>query len=187
MSDLAQLEQEILGDIAAAGDEAALEAVRIAALGKSGSVSALLKTLGSMTPDERKARKARAINGLKDKVTAALAARKDTLKNAALNARLNTETVDVTLPMREAPAETGRMHPISQVIDELTAIFADMGFAVAEGPDIETDDLQFHQAELSRRPSGAGDARHLLFQPEAGRLAAACCARIPRRCRSAPC
>src|SRR3954452_18599270 len=142
MSDLTQLEQEILGGIAAAGDEAALDAVRIAALGKSGSVSALLKTLGGMSPDERKTRGA-AINQLKDKVAAAIAERKNALKSVALNARLNTETVDVTLPTRETPAELGRVHPISQVIDELTAIFADMGFAVAEGPDIETDDYNF--------------------------------------------
>src|SRR3954462_1888358 len=96
MSDLTQLEQEILGGVAAAGDEASLEAVRIAALGKSGSVSALLKTLGGMTPDERRTKGA-AINTLKDKVAAAIAGRKDALKNAALDARLNTETVDVTL------------------------------------------------------------------------------------------
>ncbi len=142
MSDLTQLEQEILGGVAAAGDEASLEAVRIAALGKSGSVSALLKTLGGMTPDERRTKGA-AINQLKDRVTAALTERKDALKSAALNARLNTETVDVTLPTREGPNEAGRVHPISQVIDELTAIFADMGFAVAEGPDIETDSNNF--------------------------------------------
>src|ERR1700704_5644216 len=124
------IEPAILGAIATASDEVALEAVRVAALGKSGSVTALLKTLGGMTPDERKAQ-GPAINGLKDQV------------NAALNARLATEPVDVTLPVREAPTETGRVHPISQVIDELTAIFADMGFAVAEGPDIETDDYNF--------------------------------------------
>jgi phenylalanyl-tRNA synthetase alpha chain len=142
MSDLTQLEQEILGGVAAAQDEPSLEAVRVAALGKSGSVSALLKTLGAMSPDERKTRGA-AINTLKDTVAAAIAERKDALKHAALNARLNTETVDVTLPTREGPAEIGRVHPISQVVDELTAIFADMGFAVAEGPDIETDDYNF--------------------------------------------
>ncbi len=142
MSDIDQLQQSVLNDIAAASDEAALESVRVAALGKSGSVSALLKTLGSMTPDERKAR-GPAINGLKDAVNAALTARRDALKNAALDQRLNTESVDVTLPVRESPADAGRIHPISQVIDELTAIFADMGFAVAEGPDIETDDYNF--------------------------------------------
>jgi phenylalanyl-tRNA synthetase alpha chain len=142
MSDLTQLEQEILGGVAAAQDEPSLEAVRVGALGKSGSVSALLKTLGAMSPDERKTRGA-AINQIKDRVTAAIAERREALKHAALNARLNTETVDVTLPVREAPNEAGRVHPISQVIDELTAIFADMGFAVAEGPDIETDSNNF--------------------------------------------
>src|ERR1700761_1661041 len=142
MTDLAQLETQILAEIAAAADEAALEAVRVAALGKKGSVSALLSTLGKMSPDERKTQGA-AINLAKDKVTAALAARRDVLKSAALDARLASETVDVTLPLREAPAEQGRIHPLSQVMDELTTIFADMGFAVAEGPDIETDDYNF--------------------------------------------
>jgi phenylalanyl-tRNA synthetase alpha chain len=142
MTDLRTLKTELTAAIAAANDEAALENVRIAALGKSGSVSALLKTLGSMTPDERKAQ-GPLINGLKEAVNTALAARKDALKGAALVERLNTETIDVTLPVREPPAEVGRVHPISQVVDELTVIFADMGFAVAEGPDIETDDLNF--------------------------------------------
>jgi phenylalanyl-tRNA synthetase alpha chain len=142
MSDIAQLEQTFLADIAAANDEAALEAVRVAAMGRNGAITALLKTLGGMTPDERRVQ-GPAINGLKDRVTEALNARRNALKDAALDARLNTETVDVTLPLREAPTETGRVHPISQVVDELTAIFADMGFAVAEGPDIETDDYNF--------------------------------------------
>ena len=142
MTDTAQLEQQILADVAAAGDEAALEAVRVAALGKNGSITALLKTLGTLPPEERKTQ-GPLINGLKDRVNAALAARREALKDAALEARLNTESVDVTLPVREAPAEIGRVHPITQVIDELTAIFADMGFAVAEGPDIETDDYNF--------------------------------------------
>src|SRR5262245_59426943 len=147
MSELAKLEPQILSDIGAAADEAALEAVRVAALGKSGSVSALLRTLGTMTPDERKVQ-GPLINGLKDRVTAAIEGRRAVLKNAALDQRLNTETVDVTLPVRESPAEAGRIHPISQVTDELTAIFADMGFAVAEGPDIETDDLNFGKLNI---------------------------------------
>lgn len=142
MSDLTTLEQTTLAEIASAADEAALEAVRIAALGKKGSVSALLATLGKMTPEERR-ENGPLINGLKDKVTAAIASRRESLKDAALDARLNSETVDVTLPVRDAPFETGRVHPISQVIDELTAIFAEMGFAVAEGPDIETDHYNF--------------------------------------------
>ena len=142
MSDLAHLEKDLLADIAAVPDEAALEAVRVSALGKRGSVSALLATLGKMSPDERK-EQGPLINGLKERVTAALAARRQALKDAALDRRLNTETVDVTLPLPDSPAEQGRIHPISQVIDELTAIFADMGFAIAEGPDIETDDYNF--------------------------------------------
>jgi phenylalanyl-tRNA synthetase alpha chain len=142
MSDIAKLETDILSAVAASNDEAALEAVRVAALGKSGSVSALLKTLGGMTPEERKTQ-GPAINGLKDRVTQAIAERREALKTAALDQKLASETVDVTLPLRESPAEAGRIHPISQVIDELTAIFADMGFAVAEGPDIETDDYNF--------------------------------------------
>jgi phenylalanyl-tRNA synthetase alpha chain len=147
MSETAQLEQQILAEVTAAGDEAALEAVRVSALGKNGSVTALLKTLGAMAPEERKT-KGPQINGLKDRVNAALAARRETFKNAALEARLNTESIDVTLPVREAPAEIGRVHPITQVIDELTAIFADMGFAVAEGPDIETDDYNFTKLNI---------------------------------------
>jgi phenylalanyl-tRNA synthetase alpha chain len=142
MTDLRTLETELLTAIAAAADEAALEAVRVAALGRNGSISALLKTLGTMTPDERKQQGA-AINSVKDSVTAALTARKNELKALALDQRLNTEAVDVTLPVREPPTETGRLHPITQVVDELTAIFADMGFAIAEGPDIETDDYNF--------------------------------------------
>jgi phenylalanyl-tRNA synthetase alpha chain len=142
MSDLNSLEQKLSSDITAASDEAALESVRVAALGKSGSISALLKTLGGMTPEQRK-EQGPLINGLRDRVTTAIGARRDALKAAALDARLNTETVDVTLPVREAAAETGRIHPVSQVFDELTTIFADMGFSVAEGPDIETDDLNF--------------------------------------------
>ncbi|MGZ3329476.1 MAG: phenylalanine--tRNA ligase subunit alpha, partial [Xanthobacteraceae bacterium] len=142
MTDLRALETELLTAIAAATDEAALEAVRVAALGRNGSISTLLKTLGTMSPDERK-RQGAAINGVKDSITAALAARKDALKALALDQRLNTETVDVTLPVREPPTEIGRVHPITQVVDELTAIFADMGFAIVEGPDIETDDYNF--------------------------------------------
>ena len=147
MNEMQKLEQDTLGAIAAASDEAALEAVRVAALGKSGSVSALLKTLGGMTPESRK-EQGPLINGLKERVTDALAARREALKGAALDARLNSETVDVTLPVRESPAETGRIHPVSQVMDELTTIFADMGFAVAEGPDIETDDLNFTKLNI---------------------------------------
>jgi len=142
MTDIAALEHELMGTIDAAADEAELEAVRVAALGKRGSISALLATLGKMSTDERKQR-GPLINGLKDRITEAVAARRDVLKDAALERRLNTETIDVTLPTPEPAADIGRIHPISQVMDEVTAIFADMGFAVAEGPDVETDDYNF--------------------------------------------
>ncbi|UZE49482.1 phenylalanine--tRNA ligase subunit alpha [Rhodopseudomonas sp. P2A-2r] len=142
MSDLTTLQQTILADIAAASDEAVIEAVRVGALGKKGSISALLATLGKMSPEQRKTEGA-AINLAKEVVTQALTARRDILKNAALDARLASETIDVTLPLRDPAAELGRIHPLSQVMDELTTIFADMGFAIAEGPDIEIDDYNF--------------------------------------------
>ena len=164
MAEFDALEQTISADIAGAADEAALEAVRVSALGKKGSVSALLATLGKMTPEQRKAM-GPAINGLKERVTAALAARRQALKDLALDQRLNTETVDVTLPLPDSPAEQGRIHPITQVVDELTAIFADMGFAIAEGPDIETDDYNFTKLNF---PEGhaARDMHDTFFFPE---------------------
>ncbi|MCF1435731.1 phenylalanine--tRNA ligase subunit alpha [Agrobacterium vitis] len=142
MSDLESLKTSLLADIAAASDEAGIEAVRLAAMGKKGSVSELLKTLGSMTPEERQTRGA-AINALKNEITEQLTAKKTELKDAAINARLKAETLDVSLPVRSSPAERGRIHPISQIVDEITAIFADMGFSIAEGPDIETDYYNF--------------------------------------------
>lgn len=142
MSDLQTLEKEILSAISSASDEAALENVRVAAIGKKGTISAQLSTLGKMAPDERKSVGAR-INAVKDGIVAAIGERRDVLKKAALEARLATETIDVTLPVRDAAAVNGRIHPISQVMDELAAIFADMGFTIAEGPDIERDDYNF--------------------------------------------
>ena len=142
MSQYQSLETSIMDEIAASADEAAIEAVRVAALGKKGSVSELLKGLGKMTPEERQ-EAGPAINGLKARVTDAIAARKTELRDAAITERLARETVDVSLPVRSSPAERGRIHPISQVVDEITAIFADMGFSIAEGPDIETDHYNF--------------------------------------------
>ena len=141
-SDIQSLEESILANVAGAANEAALEAVRVSALGKKGVISERMKTLGKMPADERKVM-GPALNGLKDRVGDAIAAKKAELEDAALEARLATEKVDVTLPVREAAISQGRIHPISQVVDELTAIFADMGFAVAEGPDIETDFYNF--------------------------------------------
>ena len=129
-------EDEILGQIAATADLDALEAMRIALLGKSGSISALLKTLGGMTPEQRQAEGPR-INGLRAAATDAIAARKGELEAAALDARLATERLDMSLPAPATPR--GSVHPVSQVMDELAEIFADMGFAVATGPEIEDD------------------------------------------------
>ncbi len=136
MSDLATLEADLTAAVAGAANLAALDAVRVAALGKSGSVSALLKTMGSLSPDERRARGPE-INGLRDRVTAAIAARRETLEAAALDARLAAERVDLTLP--PPPRRRGSVHPTMQVMDEMVAIFAELGFDVAEGPDIEDD------------------------------------------------
>lgn len=140
--DLAALERDIAARIAAAPDDAALEAERVAALGKKGVVSELLKGLGAMSPEERQTM-GPALNGLKDRIGAAILARRSVLKDAELMRRLEEERVDVTLPVRASPLDTGRIHPVSQVIDEITAIFADLGFSVAEGPDIETDYYNF--------------------------------------------
>ena len=136
MTDLTQLEAGLAAQIAAAADGAALEAVRVAALGKSGSVSELLKTMGQLSPDERRER-GPLINGLRDRIAAALAARKAELETAELDARLAAERVDLSLPT--PPERRGRVHPTMQVMDEMIAIFAEMGFALAEGPDIEDD------------------------------------------------
>ncbi|MDB5509619.1 MAG: phenylalanine--tRNA ligase subunit alpha [Hyphomicrobiales bacterium] len=165
MSDLQKLESETLAAIAASSDEAALEAVRIGALGKKGTISALLATLGKMSPDERKTQGA-AINVLKDTVATALNARRGVLKEAALDARLASETVDVTLPVRSAAIETGRVHPISQVMDELTAIFADMGFSIAEGPDVESDDINFTKLNFPEGHPAREMHDTFFFQPK---------------------
>ena len=140
--DLEKLEAEFARAIADAVDSDTLEAVRVAALGKKGRVSDLMKGLGSMSPDERKEMGPK-LNGLKDRLTDSLAARKQALHEQALEARLAGEKIDVTLPARENALETGRIHPLSQVWDEVVAIFADMGFAVEQGPDIETDHYNF--------------------------------------------
>ena len=136
MPDLTTLEAELTVQAAAAADVAALEAVRVAALGKQGSISALLKTLGSMSPEERRLQ-GPAINGLKDRIAAAIAARKAELEAAELEAKLTSETVDLSLP--PPPRRKGSVHPTLQVMEEMIAIFAELGFQVAEGPDIEDD------------------------------------------------
>jgi phenylalanyl-tRNA synthetase alpha chain len=126
----------ILSDIAAAPDLGALEALRVSTLGKSGTVTALLKSLGPMSAEER-AEKGPPIHALREAVTAAIAERKSALEAAELELKLATERIDLSLPALESPA--GSIHPVSQVMDELAEIFADLGFAVAEGPEIEDE------------------------------------------------
>ncbi len=135
-TDLETMTGEWLARVEAAADLAALEAERVAALGKQGAVTGLLKTLGGMSPEERTSEGPR-IHALREAVTAALAARKEALESAELERRLASEGLDMTLPV-EAGGE-GSVHPVSQVMDELAEIFADLGFSVATGPEIEDD------------------------------------------------
>jgi phenylalanyl-tRNA synthetase alpha chain len=136
MQDVTRLETELLARIEAAATLDALEAERVAALGRKGRITELMKGLGSMEAEARKSFAAD-LNRAKERVTEALASRKEALAAAALDARLASERIDVTLPV--APEPQGRIHPVSQVIDEITEIFAAMGFTIAEGPDIEDD------------------------------------------------
>ena len=140
MDGLDVLKAKYLTAVASASDEAALEEVRLSALGKKGEISALMASLGKMAPDDRKAAGAQ-LNRLKDEIDAALRAKKAGLADAALDERLRHEWLDVTLPARPRPH--GTIHPVSQVMEELTAIFGDMGFAVAEGPQVESDWFNF--------------------------------------------
>ncbi len=130
------LRDSLLAAVTAAPDLETLERLRIAELGKKGRITALMKGLGNLSPEERREAGA-ALNQLKDEVSAALEARKAALADAALEERLANEVVDVTLPVRPEPA--GSVHPVSQTIDEIVAIFGEMGLTVAEGPDIEDD------------------------------------------------
>jgi phenylalanyl-tRNA synthetase alpha chain len=134
--DYAATGEEALARIAAAQDLDALEKLRVEFLGKAGSISGLLKTLGAMSPEERQSVGPQ-IHALREAVTNALAERKQALEDAVLEARLAAETIDLTLPAPEAPR--GSVHPVSQVMDELAEIFADLGFSVATGPEIEDD------------------------------------------------
>jgi phenylalanyl-tRNA synthetase alpha chain len=146
-TDIAALEAALLTEITAAADLDAIERVRIAALGRKGRVTELMARLGTLPTDQRKAF-GQAVNGLKVRVTEALDARKADLERSKLSARIAGEQADITLPVRLGPLQDGRIHPISQVWDEVTEIFADMGFSVAEGPDIETDELNFTKLNI---------------------------------------
>jgi len=165
-ADLEALERELVASIAGADDLAAIEQARIAVLGKKGRVSELMAMLGKLPAEERKAF-GQAVNELKARVTEVLEARKAALEELALSQRLASERADVTLPVRSGAIADGRIHPVSQVYDECVEIFADMGFAVAEGPDIETDDLNFTKLNIPPEHPARQEHDTFYFQPKA--------------------
>jgi phenylalanyl-tRNA synthetase alpha chain len=166
---LLTLEQEILRGVSDAGDEAALEAIRISALGRKGAISEQMRSLGSLSPEERKETGAK-LNLLKDKISDAINARKAALKETAIEARLRSEKVDITLPIR--PERQGTIHPVSQVWDEIVQIWGDLGFSVAEGPHIEDDFYNF--TALNMPPEHPARQEHDTFyfheKPDGSRM-----------------
>jgi phenylalanyl-tRNA synthetase alpha chain len=146
-AELDSLEQALTREIAGANGLKALEEVRVAALGKKGRVPDLMSQLGKLPPEQRKSF-GQLVNGLRDRVTAALEARRAELSAGALSEKLKAERIDVTLPVATGGLQDGRIHPVSQVWDEIIEIFGDLGFSVAEGPDIETDDLNFTRLNI---------------------------------------
>ena len=164
MTDLTALEADLTAQIAAAADPAALEAVRVAALGKTGAVSALLKSLGGMSPEERQVQ-GPAINGLRDRIAAAIQTAKAALETAELDARLAAEAVDLSLP--PPPRRKGSVHPTMQAMDEIVSIFAEMGFAVAEGPDIEDDFHNFTALNFPEKHPAREMHDTFFFNPKA--------------------
>jgi phenylalanyl-tRNA synthetase alpha chain len=164
-ADITALEQVLIGEISATEDLLELERVRVAALGKKGSISDLMARLGGLPPDQRR-EFGQAVNGLKQRVGDALDSRKADLERRQLSNRLATETADVTLPVQPGPLLEGRIHPVSQVWDVVVEIFADMGFAVAEGPDIETDDLNFGKLNIPPEHPARQEHDTFYFRPK---------------------
>ncbi len=162
---LEQLEPELLAQVHAANDLAALDAARVALVGKKGRVSELLKSLGAMPPEARRDYGAQ-VNALKDRVTNALDARKAELASSALADRLARERADPTLPVQPGPEAEGRIHPVSQVTEEVVEIFAAMGFSVAEGPDIETDFNNFTALNIPPEHPARQDHDTFYFAPD---------------------
>ena len=160
---LQALEQSLIDGITAAADETELESLRVSALGKKGAISERMKTLGDMTPDERKTAGAE-LNALKEKITEALAAKKATFQAKALEARLVTEKVDVTLPV--APTTQGSIHPVSQVWEEIVQIWGDLGFSVAEGPHIENDFYNFGALNMPEEHPARQEHDTFYFHPK---------------------
>ena len=183
--DLDALKAETEAALAAAADLRAWDAVRVAVLGTNGSLTALLKDLGKTPPEQRRERGA-ALNRLKDALTAAIEARRTALEAAALDARLAAERIDVTLPPR--PRAAGLIHPISRTMEEIAAIFGAMGFAVAEGPDVESDWHNFGALNIPAHHPARADHDTFYLPPRraATRRRGAAHPHLAR-CRSAPC
>jgi len=165
--DLQALETGLLAEVSNAPDLEALEQVRVSTLGKKGRVSLLMSRLGKMAPEQRKPF-GQAVNALKGRVSSALEARKTELTERELERRLAAESEDVTLPVRPGPLLDGRIHPVSQVMDELIEIFADMGFSVAEGPDIESEDLNFTKLNIPNEHPARQEHDTFYFGSQAG-------------------
>jgi len=169
MEDLNQLRDDLLAAVAAAADPDALDAVRVNALGRKGRITELMKGLGALDPEARRAA-GQELNGVKTSVADAIEQRKRALDAVQLESRLAAESVDVSLPVR--PERQGLLHPISQTIDEAIAILGEMGFAVAEGPEIEDD---FHNfSALNIPPEHPARQMHDTFylteKPDGSRL-----------------
>jgi len=163
--DIDAVRAHLLAAVAASAGLDALDLVRVDALGKQGQVTRLLKTLGAMTPEERHAQGPR-IHALREAVTAAVADRRAALEAAALDARLAAERVDMTLPVDLAPP--GTVHPVSQVMDELAEIFADLGFSVATGPELETDWHNFTALNIPETHPARAMQDTFYLEPRAG-------------------
>ena len=181
MTDMDKLKADLTAAVAAAADADAVEKIRVAALGRKGAITEMMKGLGALAPDERRAQGA-ALNALKDVVAAMLDARAAELAGAALDVRLASESVDVTLPPR--PERVGSIHPISQTVDEVVAILGDMGFTVAEGPDIEDDWYNF--TALNIPPDHPARQEHDTFYLPGERQAPGGAARVVLRTHTSP-
>lgn len=162
MNDITELKNELAGEIQAANDLKSLDEVRVSVLGKKGRITAIMKTLGKMNPEERKT-KGQALNVLKDEIAGLIKSQESMLKKQEMDARLANEDIDITLHAR--PERQGKVHPISQTIDELVSIFGNMGFEVADGPDIEDD---WHNFTALNFPIGhpAREMQDTFFLPD---------------------
>ncbi len=181
--DLAALQAEAEAAIAEAADPRALDAVRVGFMGKQGRITGLLRSLGQVPAEERKARGA-AVNALREAVEAVFAGRQAVLDRAALAARLAAERMDMTLP--PAPEPRGSIHPISRTMEEMAAIFGAMGFTIGEGPEVETDWYNFGALNIPAHHSARSDMDTFYLPPDS-RGIRSCSAPIRVRCRSSRC